>query len=37
MSYNGPDLDDVKESVRQGVHKVAQKIGNIANEVLNMR
>lgn len=35
--YSAPDLDldDVKESVRQGVHKVAQKLGSLANDVFN--
>lgn len=34
-NYSAPDLDDVKESVRQGVHKVAQKLGSLANDVFN--
>ncbi|CAB3362816.1 Hypothetical predicted protein [Cloeon dipterum] len=34
-SYNSPDLDDVRESVRQGVTKVAGKLSNLANGVMN--
>lgn len=34
-NYSAPDLDDVKESVRQGVHKVAAKLGSIASDVFN--
>ena len=34
-SISAPDLDDVKESVRQGVHKVAGKISSLANGVLS--
>ena len=29
-----PDLDDVKESVRQGVTKVAGKLSNMATNVI---
>ena len=28
-----PDLDDVKESVRQGVTKVASRLSNMANDL----
>lgn len=34
-SISAPDLDDVKESVRQGVTKVAGKISSLANGVLS--
>ena len=30
-----PDLEDVKESVRQGVTKVAGKLGTLANGVMS--
>ncbi|XP_012155704.1 ADP-ribosylation factor GTPase-activating protein 2 isoform X2 [Ceratitis capitata] len=32
--FQPPDLDDVKESVRQGVHKVAGRLSSIANDVM---
>ena len=32
---SGPDLGDIKDSVKQGVHKVAGKLSNIANGVMN--
>lgn len=32
--FQTPDLDDVKESVRQGVHKVAGRLSSIANDVM---
>lgn len=35
LNYNGPDLDDVKESVRQGVTKVAGRISTMANDVMS--
>lgn len=31
----GPDLDDVRESVRQGVTKVAGKLSSLANGVMS--
>lgn len=34
LQYNGPDLDEVKESVRQGVTKVAGRLSNMANNVM---
>ena len=34
-NYSAPDLEDVKESVRQGVHKVAGKLGSLANDLFN--
>lgn len=30
-NYSAPDLEDVKESVRQGVHKVAAKLADVFN------
>ncbi|KAK4329352.1 hypothetical protein Pmani_000301 [Petrolisthes manimaculis] len=33
-SLQAPDLDEVRESVRQGVTKVAGRLGNIANNVM---
>lgn len=35
MQYSGPDLDDVKESVRQGVTKVAGRLSSMANDVMS--
>lgn len=35
LQYNGPDLDDVKESVRNGVTKVAGRLSNLANDVMS--
>jgi ADP-ribosylation factor GTPase-activating protein 2/3 len=35
MNYNGPDLDEVKESVRQGVTKVAGRISSMASDVMS--
>ena len=32
---NAPDLQDIKEGVRQGVTKVAGRISNIANGVMS--
>lgn len=34
-SISAPDLDDVRESVRQGVTKVAGKISSLANGVMS--
>ncbi|XP_059480624.1 ADP-ribosylation factor GTPase-activating protein 2 isoform X2 [Neocloeon triangulifer] len=34
-AYQSPDLEDVRESVRQGVTKVAGKLSNLANGVMN--
>lgn len=35
LQYNGPDLDDVKESVKQGVTKVAGRLSNMATNVMS--
>ncbi|XP_061386890.1 ADP-ribosylation factor GTPase-activating protein 2 [Musca vetustissima] len=35
VNFQAPDLDDVKESVRQGVHKVAGRLSNLANDVMS--
>ncbi|XP_017491095.1 PREDICTED: ADP-ribosylation factor GTPase-activating protein 2 [Rhagoletis zephyria] len=35
VNFQAPDLDDVKESVRQGVHKVAGRLSSIANDVMS--
>ncbi|KAH8372274.1 hypothetical protein KR093_010878 [Drosophila rubida] len=35
VNFHAPDLDDVKESVRQGVHKVAGRLSNLANDVMS--
>lgn len=32
---SGPDLDEIRASVRQGVNKVAGRLSNIANGVMN--
>lgn len=34
FTHQAPDLDEVRESVRQGVTKVAGRLGNIANNVM---
>ena len=31
----GVDFDDVRESVRQGVHKVAGRLSSLANAAVN--
>lgn len=35
VNFQAPDLDDVKESVRQGVHKVAGRISSLATDVMS--
>lgn len=35
IQIQGPDLEDVKESVRQGVTKVAGKLSSLANGVMS--
>ncbi|XP_058462081.1 ADP-ribosylation factor GTPase-activating protein 2 isoform X2 [Malaya genurostris] len=35
LQYNGPDLDDVKESVRHSVTKVAGRLSTLANDVMS--
>uniref|UniRef100_A0A1A9WD84 Arf-GAP domain-containing protein n=1 Tax=Glossina brevipalpis TaxID=37001 RepID=A0A1A9WD84_9MUSC len=35
VNFQTPDLDDVKESVRQGVHKVAGRLSSLANDVMS--
>lgn len=35
LQYNGPDLEDVRESVRQGVTKVAGRLSNLASDVMS--
>ena len=32
VNHQTPDLDEVKESVRQGVTKVASKLSSLAND-----
>lgn len=34
-SYQAPDLEEVKESVKQGVTKVAGKLSSLANGVMS--
>ena len=33
MSIQAPDLDDVKDSFRQGVSKVAEKLSNVMSSI----
>ncbi|XP_063699338.1 ADP-ribosylation factor GTPase-activating protein 2 [Culicoides brevitarsis] len=33
LEYNGPDLDDVKESVKQGVAKVAGRLSSVMSSI----
>lgn len=33
--YSGPDLEDVRESVRQGVTKVAGRLSSLASGVMS--
>lgn len=35
VNFTAPDMDDVKESVRQGVTKVAGKLSNLANDMMS--
>lgn len=35
MHYSGPDLEDVRESVRQGVTKVAGRLSSLASGVMS--
>lgn len=35
LTFQPPDLDDVRESVRQGVTKVAGKLSSLANGVMS--
>lgn len=35
IHYSGPDLEDVRESVRQGVTKVAGRLSSLANGVMS--
>lgn len=35
IHYSGPDLEDVRESVRQGVTKVAGRLSSLASGVMS--
>lgn len=35
VHYNAPDLEDVRESVRQGVTKVATRLSSLASGVMS--
>lgn len=35
IHYTGPDLEDVRESVRQGVTKVAGRLSSLASGVMS--
>lgn len=34
-NYGGPDMDDVRESVRHGVTKVAGRLSSMANDMMS--
>lgn len=34
-NYAGPDMDDVRESVRHGVTKVAGRLSSMANDMMS--
>lgn len=35
IHYSGPDLEDVRESVRQGVTKVAGRLSSLASGMMS--